>query len=300
MSPPGFQVVTDPHWGYRRLDPIPTSEELHRFYQSAYADVVAREQRAPELTRLLAGGPEADAEREWLRATLFADILAHVSEHAAPGLARTAIDVGAGTGEWVAALADTGWDVTGLEPAEEMAELATSMGRPVLASTVEEYLASTDRADSIAMVSAINVLEHLPDPVAFCDAMHELLAPGGLLVLRVPNEFNPLQLAAQAALGIEPWWIVAPDHISYFDYESLARLLEGRGFEVVSMQSDFPMELFLLMGDVYIGNPDVGRDCHAKRRRAELAMGPEARRSLYRSLAASGLGRNCLVIARRR
>ena len=55
--------------------------------------------------------------------------------------------------------------------------------------------------------------------------IRRLLAPGGLLYIRVPNDFNPLQLAAQQKLGADPWWIAVPDHVNYFDVDSLCRAL---------------------------------------------------------------------------
>jgi hypothetical protein len=59
------------------------------------------------------------------------------------------------------------------------------------------------------------------------------------------------------------------------------------------------MELFLLMGDDYVTNSQLGPACHARRKRLEAALPIELRRALYRSFASVGLGRNCVVIARR-
>jgi hypothetical protein len=69
------------------------------------------------------------------------------------------------------------------------------------------------------------------------------------------------------------------------------------GFTVVYEQGDFPMELFLLMGDNYAGNSAMGNACHQKRVELETSLSGELRRRLYHSLAQSGIGRNCLTFA---
>jgi hypothetical protein len=127
-----------------------------------------------------------------------------------------------------------------------------------------------------------------------------LLAPRGTIAVVVPNDFTEAQSAAAAALGIErPWWVAIPDHINYFDFASLERLLTGEGFEIAARTCNFPMELFLLMGDDYVTDPQLGPACHARRKRLEAALPVELRRALYRGFASVGLGRNCVVVARR-
>ena len=112
MAGPEDAVVEDPVWGYRRLDPIPKSDELSRFYESHYCDLLHRGGRAPDLARLTAGGVEATREIEWLRATLYADILAITGS--GPAKARS-LDIGCGTGEFVAFLAERRGPATGGE-----------------------------------------------------------------------------------------------------------------------------------------------------------------------------------------
>lgn len=56
-----------------------------------------------------------------------------------------------------------------------------------------------------------------------------------------------------------------PDHINYFDFHGIEILLENLGFGIVLKTSDFPMELFLLMGKDYIENYKVGSKCHQKK-----------------------------------
>ena len=296
-----YEVITDPVWGYRRLDPLPSSTLLDRFYESQYRDLLDGGGRAPDLARLIAGGPDAEDEREWQAATIHADVLAALEEEVGEGLSRRVLDVGCGTGELLRSLVRGGWDAIGTEPAAAIAEVGRSAGLQVEAATATEYVGRwrADGASPFAGIVLLNVLEHVPDPAALLLEVTGALAPGGLLIVRVPNDFNPLQEAARRELGGGPWWVVTPDHVNYFDHASIGALVERIGLTIVDRSADFPMELFLLMGDDYRGNPVVGRSAHQRRRRAEMAMDPGTRRAIGRAWAAAGIGRNALVVARK-
>jgi hypothetical protein len=61
------------------------------------------------------------------------------------------------------------------------------------------------------------------------------------------------------------------------------------------------MELFLMMGEDYIGKDDVGRACHNRRKSFDLAFEAaglgDKRRAFYRALADLGIGREAVLIA---
>ncbi len=295
MSERKRQVVVDPVYGYRRLEPVPTSEEHDAFYRHRYYDLLRAGDRAPLLRRLTGADAEAEGERDWLRETLYADIAHALREHDA---GPRVLDVGSGTGELVAALAAEGFDAAGVEPSAEAARLARERGLAVFAGDLAAYAASHPD-DAFDAIVAVNVLEHVPDPVALLGQLRDVLRDGGLACIQVPNDFSALQMAAQAKLGKPPWWIAIPDHVNYFDFDSLSALLRDSGFQVLERQADFPMELFLLMGLDYVGDPEVGDRCHAYRVALEMALAPALRRRLYGALAEAGVGRNCRILARK-
>ena len=300
-DPHAHEVVVDPVWGFRRLEPLPTSAELDAFYESHYRDLLDDGGRAPDLARLVAGGPDAAIEREWQAATIHADVLAALDMGAVAGARRRALDVGCGTGELLRALIGAGWQAIGTEPAPGIAAVGRAAGLQIEAATAAVYIArwratAEPPFDGIVL---LNVLEHVPDPATLLSDVASALGPGGILVVRVPNDFSALQEAAHRQLGGRRWWIAIPDHVNYFDHASIAALVERIGLEVVDRSADFPMELFLLMGDDYRDDPVVGHAVHARRRRAELAMDPATRRALGRAWAAAGVGRNALIVARK-
>ena len=298
MNAQPHPTVTDPELGFRRLDPLPAADELAAFYESRYYDLIRRGGRAPEIGRLLAGGETAAREREWLAATLYADLVDGLETHGAGG--GRVLDIGAGTGDLVAHLQSAGLRASGIEPSQDASRLARERWLDVAAATVEQWAADPAHRGAYAGAVLINVLEHVPQPQALLATIGTLLAPGGVLCVRVPNDFSDWQAAAAAACGHDGWWVAAPDHIHYFSHDSLARTLAACGFEPVQLTTDFPMEFFLLMGEDYVADPALGPGLHERRRRFELALPAALRRRLYAAFASVGAGRNTLAFAVRR
>lgn len=297
-------IVEDRKFGFRRLDPVPEESHLKEFYESQYYASLRKGQRGQDLCRLMKGGPEGDSERAWLCSTLYSDVAALLEDKGRRKKGpRFLLDIGSGTGEFLQFMASKGWKTEGLELSSDARALAQEKGLKVHGLPAERFLAQEPaRRGRFQAITLFHVLEHLLDPVGLLRTAKKLLAPGGILVVQVPNDFNALQLTVTKKSGQKPWWVVSPDHINYFDFEALRRVLRGLGFEVLHTQGDFPMEIFLLMGREtdYVGNPEIGNICHQRRIRFETSLSPEVRRKLYHSFGTAGLGRNCLVLARRK
>jgi len=294
----GKNVAIDPKFGFHHLDPIPSGAELDQWYREKYYSLVEAGGRAPELRRFLEGGETAKQEVAWLEKTLWQDIVVVLRSHLSNGRPQRVLDFGCGTGHFLNfCRQQTDWILEGIEPAAQAAGLAAGLGFPIYDSA-EECMA--DRAGSYDAVVLLNVLEHVPKPCEYVERVTTLLSSEGIIVIRVPNDFSEIQQCAQESLGVAPWWVAPPDHINYFDFQSLQRMLNGYGFQMIDTLADFPMEMFLLFGDNYIENPEVGSACHKKRTRFDNSLPGDLRRTLYRSFAQAGIGRNSLVFGKRR
>jgi SAM-dependent methyltransferase len=142
------------------------------------------------------------------------------------GLERGArvLDVGAGPGRLVQALADAGYDASGIEPSKRSAALAHQANIRV------ERRGLFDHADARLDAAVMwHVLEHLDDPPAALVTVRGWLRPGGLLLVGVPN-----LASLQAEVAGEGWLhLDAPRHRVHFTADGLRRLLGRSGFEVV-------------------------------------------------------------------
>ncbi len=131
------------------------------------------------------------------------------------------------------------------------------------------------RAPELGRFDAVNlnnVLEHVPDPAAILLAARGILNPAAVLCVNVPHDFSPLQVAAAATRGTGEWGRSPAAHLNYFDFATLANLLERLDFHIEEKTTSFPMEAFLLMGDNYTKDPALGRACHGKRKNFDLAL----------------------------
>jgi SAM-dependent methyltransferase len=298
MPPDISETRQHPVCGFRHLHPIPSDAEISRFYESRYFDVLRQGGRAPELCRIMEGGETAKSELHWLESILYGDIVAVLQQL---GAERQLLDVGCGTGDFLAYARDHGFEPQGIEIATAAVDRARARGLTVHTDTLEEHLSRIPGArSSVDVVVMLNVLEHVPDPVKLLQLANNVLRTGGLVCLRVPNDFSEIQEAARQKLKAEPWWIAVPDHINYFNFESLRTTFNHCGFDKVYQQSDFPMELFLLMGENYVGDPAKGNACHQRRVELELNLPPQVRRRMYQAFAEAGVGRNILMLGRSR
>jgi 2-polyprenyl-3-methyl-5-hydroxy-6-metoxy-1,4-benzoquinol methylase len=277
------RVIDCERCGHAHLDPLPREADLIRIYGERYYEEdnpgwLDKDRAEAAFWQL----EHADKLSDWAR-LLGTD-------------AGSVVDVGCSGGLLLEAAAAAGWTVRGIEPSSVGVQECRRLGIPV------DHCGYADvELDAAAdVVHAKLVLEHLPDPADFVAWSRRALRPGGVLTIQVPNEFNALQLAAQQALGLEAWWVAPPFHVNYFAFASLERLLTAGGLELCERDATYPMEWFLLGGEDYVSDPEVGAAVHARRMLLESRLEQAGeRRPLHRHLAQRGLGRHAIVHARR-
>jgi len=146
-------------------------------------------------------------------------------------------------------------------------------------------------------------LEHSCSPLEILEKCNSILYSNGILVIEVPNDFNPLQIAAQKCLDKKQYWIAIPDHVNYFNFKSLETLLNKTGFELLHKEATFPLELFLLMGFNYINNDKIGIQKHNERMKLEMNLNKsgfkQLKKTLYQNFAEMDIGRTAIVFAKK-
>lgn len=173
-----------------------------------------------------AADPEYLSEEEGIRTT-FRRSLERIERH------RThrgrLLDVGCGPGLLLEEARLLGWEAVGMEPSTWGVEEARRRGFLVHQGLLgDEDLES----GSFGAVVASDVVEHVPDPVAFVRTIRDLLEPGGVVLLTTPNVDS---LVARTLRRW--WWSVLPGHLLYFSPPTLRRLLEGNDLEVLELDT---------------------------------------------------------------
>jgi SAM-dependent methyltransferase len=139
----------------------------------------------------------------------------------------TLLEVGAGFGTFAAlAAASAFFDrVVVIEPTPTMAAACRARGVEVIEKRVED---AAGEFSNVSVSCAFEVIEHLFEPRRFVFALHRLLAPGGLLIISCPNgEGFDIATLGTRSLAIDS------EHINLFNPDSLRRLVESAGFEVL-------------------------------------------------------------------
>jgi 2-polyprenyl-3-methyl-5-hydroxy-6-metoxy-1,4-benzoquinol methylase len=149
------------------------------------------------------------------------------------------LDVGCGTGQFMAATRRAGYRVTGLDPSRSQLDVARMrFGLTDLhAVTLAEYGREVPGA-SFDVITAFQVLEHVTHPLAFLAKARQLLRPGGQLAVGVPNwrMWSVLREPMDAP----------PNHLTRWSASSLRAALERSGFEVLREREHRSVYGFLL------------------------------------------------------
>jgi 2-polyprenyl-3-methyl-5-hydroxy-6-metoxy-1,4-benzoquinol methylase len=284
----GFNVIECEACGFKHITPIPIQEELANYYKTEFVG------KRPQLI------DKIKEDLEWWK-VVYAEKY-DFFERYFPDKDRRLLDVGCGLGYFLTDGKDRGWDVMGIEPSEQSVKHACGLGLKVLNTTV--YDEGVKHLGKFHVVHMTEVLEHLSDPIEAIATCHNLLVSGGLLYLAVPNDYNILQNMLRESMGFKPWWVSPPEHINYFDFASLQKLVEAKGFEVILKTTTFPMEMFLLMGQNYVNDNQLGSECHTHRKNLEINIQrgglEKLKEEFYKIFAEKGMGREVVLIARKK
>jgi SAM-dependent methyltransferase len=139
--------------------------------------------------------------------------------------ASTWLDVGAATGLLVGEAERHGFTAVGVEPSAALAAVGRERGLDIREGTLPDPGLAERQFD---VVSLIDVVEHVKDPVAFCRSAARHLADGGLLMVVTPD----VSSVAARVLG-RRWWHFRVAHVGYFAPRSFERAAARAGLRVV-------------------------------------------------------------------
>lgn len=158
--------------------------------------------------------------------------------------AGTVLDVGAAGGIVSSALGAAGCTVWAVEPDPNATEALAATGATVVADTIEAATAPGGQLDPSSnpvrfdAVVFADVLEHVPDPASVLRAIRPLLAPGGWIVISVPN-VSHIDVRLSLLSGTFDYadtGLLDRTHLRFFTRKTLDELLDEAGLVVTDVR----------------------------------------------------------------
>ncbi len=149
------------------------------------------------------------------------------------GRARTLLDVGCGTGHFLRAARQRGFEVAGIEPARASAKYAVEQFHvPVYEMDVFTIDLPEKRYD---VITAWDVIEHISDPRRFLQRISRWLKPEGILALRFPSAAWQKIKGVILHQMLNSHWpsFGATMHLYFFSETTIAQMMQRAGMDMV-------------------------------------------------------------------
>lgn len=164
----------------------------------------------------------------------------------------TLLDIGTGTGHFAHYMKGRGWSVTALEPDDTARKIALDkLGLEI--HPLEDL--GHQPTHSFDVITLWHVLEHVHDLSGYMRHFLELLTPGGVLLIAVPNH------TSKDANAYGATWAAydVPRHLWHFSPDSMNKLLTRHGFKLTGKIA-MPLDAFYvsMLSEKYKGNNTFG------------------------------------------
>lgn len=222
--------------GFYQVEPMPTEEELRKYYEEKYYQECTSSTYSEEYTREEKKFLENDA--------LISELIYKEYSKKSTG---TLLDVGCGEGFFMNYFSKKNWTVEGFD----FSSFGIERNHPKLLKNFvkgEIYQIIEEKSQEKRTYDFINlshVLEHVREPIVLLDSLKKLMNPKSIMRIRVPNDFSDFQALLFKKKFSKERWFAPLDHLSYFTFTSLKKVLENRGYSVIKMLAGFPIEIFI-------------------------------------------------------
>jgi SAM-dependent methyltransferase len=142
------------------------------------------------------------------------------------------LDVGTAAGAFLKAATDAGWEATGIEPNGWLAAWGRDRyGVDIRVGSIDDVHLPSRHYD---VVTLWDVIEHTPDPMHVLRRVHELLVPGGLLIVNYPDIGSWIG----RVMG-RRWPFLSSVHLYYFTRPTIRVALDKAGFDTLAMKPHY-------------------------------------------------------------
>jgi len=149
---------------------------------------------------------------------------------------RRVFELGCGNGAVAAHFTKHGYQVHGVDTSEEGIAIAKRHHPEIDLQKRSVYEPLADDFGQFPVVLSLEVIEHLYFPRKLCQTAHDLLEPGGTLILSTPyhSYLKNLALAVTGRLDTHFTALMDHGHIKFFSPRTLAEVLKEAGFAEIS------------------------------------------------------------------
>src|SRR6266404_922872 len=137
--------------------------------------------------------------------------------------ARTVLEIGCGGCVLLERVKNLGLEVVGIDPSPIAAKAAQAKDIRV----IQDFFPLSNLSFAADLIFQVDVLEHIENPVAFLRAQSDCLAPGGIVVVNVPDCTPSIQ-RGDISMALH-------QHVNMFDSASLTATVQSAGLNVVSL-----------------------------------------------------------------
>jgi SAM-dependent methyltransferase len=205
-----FEILRCPRCGMGCTMPKLPSDQLGRYYPDAYYGL--------DENILMEAGRASRLFRQ--------DRMNRIQRYVSSG---RLIDIGSGTGMFLKTAREYGFDVEGLELSKKAATFGNATWElDIKQGNLHESVFPPDRYD---VVTLWHVFEHLHDPLVAIRQLYDMVKPGGMLVVAVPN-FTSIQ----ARLFRARWFhLDVPRHLFHHTPDSIGMIAKAAGFKTIEI-----------------------------------------------------------------
>ena len=242
------------HLGYYEAVPKPTAKELEQYYSEKYYQTAQGTYSSKYL----------DEELRY-----FHNIALVALETASRlDLDKSLYDLGCGEGFFTKSFYEVGWQVACCDFSAFGISKHNEDMLPYFSSgdIFEQVKCAIRNEKKFGLINLQNVLEHVIDPINLLVDLKAMLGEKSAIRIRVPNDYSDFQMALLNRNSTTNTWFAPPEHISYFNKAGLTNILHHCGYQIVSLQADFPIELFLANNHSnYSKDKILGKQAHLSR-----------------------------------
>lgn len=288
-----FELHQDDRFGFYSVKPLPSKEELAAFYEQLYyqrdTGQYSKQYSAEEV--------------EYFQ--IECQVLKHLYTVTFPDSDRREfLDVGCGEGYQADYFFQNGWQVTCVDYSDFGLTTHHPHLVPYLIKGEFEAVVSdlVPQKGQFSVVLLKNILEHVIDPSKAIQQLKRIMDDQTLLCIDVPNDYSSFQAYLLDQGFTENTWFGPPQHLHYFQFNSLRAFLEAHGLVVVSAQAEFAIEQFLVNEHSnYAKYRELGAAAHLSRCRISnflLRVGVEKFVRLREAYADLEFGRGISMVVR--